>query len=138
MSELCLRIAAYFFEHPSSIHILFLLLFSSHNFYAFDEHPQMDRSWSLLNRQVESINYIGLFAEVFVIENQRDLLVGPFENFESALVIEVKIRLKRLVLFKSLFQVIQEGLWVKKLSHFLNVKSTFFPFLSQRIFNTHF
>lgn len=138
MSKLCLRIASYFFKHPSSLYILFLLLLGSHYFDTFDKHGQMNRSWSLLNGKIESINNIGLFIEIFVIKNQRNLFVGSLENLQSTLVIEVEIRFQRLILFKSLFQVIQEGLWIKKLSHFLNVKSTFFPFLNQRIFNTHF
>ena len=137
MSKLSLSITSNFFKHPSRLNIFFLLLLCTHNFDTFDKHSQMYRSRSLLNGQIQRINDIGLFIEIFSIQDKRNLFVGLFENLEPAFVKDIEVRFKRLIFFKRFFQVIQELRWIKKFSHFFDIESAFLPLLNKGVLNVH-
>jgi len=97
----------------------------------------MYRSRSLLNGQIQRINDIGLFIEIFSIQDKRNLFVGLFENLEPAFVKDIEVRFERLIFFKRFFQVIQELRWIKEFGHFFDIKSAFLPLLNKGVLNVH-
>jgi len=137
MSKLSLSITSNFFIPPPSLNIFFLLLLCTHNFDTFDKHGQMYRSRSLLNGQIQRINDIGLFIEIFSIQDKRNLFVGLFENLEPAFVKDIEVRFERLIFFKRFFQVIQELRWIKEFGHFFDIKGAFLPLLNKGVLNVH-
>ena len=137
MSKLSLSVTSNLLIHPSCFNKLFLLFLWTHNFNTFDKHTQMYRSRSLLNWEIQRINYIGLFTEIFSIQYKRNLFVCLFKNLKPSFVKDIEIWFEGLIFFKSLFQIIQEVRWIKELGHFFDIKSTFLPLLNKAVFNIH-